>query len=61
MTPLFLVIVWGIAAALNSHGFDRDMSQLFGIFTSGIAILPAYCALRPFLVNVEVENSPRET
>lgn len=56
LTPLFLIIYWCIAAVLNSYGIDRNTSQLSGILASYFISLPAYCALRPFLVNVEVEE-----
>jgi hypothetical protein len=56
LTPAYLIVYWCVAAVLNRYGVDRDVSQFVGLLASFFINLPVYCAMRPFLVQVEAEK-----
>ena len=60
LAPVSLLIYWSVAAALQSHGLDREASQGWGIFAAFLISLPIYAALRPYLVGLECAD-PKDT
>ena len=55
--PASLLLYWTVAAILVSHGLDRESSRGWGIFIAFLVTLPAYAALRPYVVGLECVES----